>query len=180
MADYDPDAELSGAYLETVAEGAGSISPVFEQTVREAVEEHAEPLDSNSWYRNADVEYAFEQVHEEVGEQMMQQGGIEAGKALDWPDEVGSVVAALDRWDDRRRDAYRNSDAEFPAGTITVEKEGERKARVGVTEGYNLPVAFAQGYSKGIAQDVEPNDEPITVTETEPGPGELAAWTLEW
>jgi hypothetical protein len=180
MSNYDPDAEATGKYMVAFVESAGEVSPVFERKVREIFETHLGTLEADSWYRNADIKKAFDEILEEVGEKTMKQGGVESGKAIEWPDDVGTVMGALEIWNTFHEAAYRNSDLDFPAGKYTVEERGERTARIGITDGYNLSAAFAKGCSKGIAQDLGPKDSQITIEDTDPEANEQAAWMLTW
>lgn len=180
MSGYDPDAEATGKYMVAFVESAGEVSPVFERKVREIFEQHMGTLEADSWYRNADVNKAFDEILDEVGEKTMKQGGVESGKAIEWPDEVDTVMDALGIWNTFHEAAYRNSHLDFPAGKYTAEKRGDRTARIGITDGYNLSAAFAKGCSKGIAQDLGPNDGPITIEDTDPEATEQAAWILRW
>lgn len=180
MASYDPTAEATGKYMVAFVESAGEVSPVFERKVREIFEKHLGTLEEDSWYLNADIEKAFDEVLEEVGEKTMKQGGIESGKAIEWPDDVETVMDGLGMWNTFHEAAYRNSDLDFPAGKYTIERQGERVVRAGITDAYNLSAPFAKGCSKGIVQDLGPNDKPITLEDTTPNDGEQAAWILEW
>jgi hypothetical protein len=177
---YDPEAEATGKYMVAFVESAGKVSPVFERKVREIFEQNMGELNAESWYENADVEAAFDEIIEEVGENTMRQGGIESGKAIDWPDGVETVMDGLQIWNDFHEAAYRNSDKDFPAGKYTVEDIGDNSARIGITNGYNLSAAFAKGCSKGIAKDLGPRNPSISIEDTDPNPSEQAAWILSW
>jgi hypothetical protein len=180
MSDYDPDAEATGKYMVAFIESAGKVSPVFERKVREIFENHMGTLEEDSWYLNANVEKAFDEVLEEVGEKTMMEGGVESGKAIDWPDEVETVMDGFNIWNTFHEAAYRNSDLDFPAGRYTVEHLGDRKVRIGITEGYNLSAEFAKGCSKGIVQELSDTSNRTRLEDTEPNLDEQAAWVLEW
>lgn len=70
--------------------------------------------------------------------------------------------------------------ARFLQSSNTVEKRGDRTALIGITDGYNLSAAFAKGCSKGISQDLGPNDGPSTIEDTDPEAIEQVAWLLTW
>lgn len=180
MSQYDPDAEATGKYMVAFIESAGKVSPVFERKVREIFESHMGTLEADSWYLNANVEKAFEEVLDEVGDKTMLEGGVESGKAIEWPDDVETVMDGFNIWNSFHEAAYRNSELDFPAGKYTVEAAGDRKARIGITEGYNLTTEFAKGVSKGVAYDLCSNQNPIRLDDVEPNPDEQAAWMLEW
>lgn len=180
MSYYDPDAEATGKYMVAFIESAGKVSPVFERKVREIFEDHLGTLEEDSWYRNANVEKAFDEVLEEVGEKTMIEGGVESGKAIDWPDEVETVMDGFSVWNSFHEAAYRNSDLDFPAGKYTVEQLGDREVRVGITEGYNLSAEFAKGCSKGIVQELSTGSNRARLEDTDPRSEEQAAWILEW
>lgn len=180
MSYYDPEAEATGKYMVAFIESAGKVSPVFERKVREIFEDHMGTLEADSWYRNADVEKAFAEVLEEVGEKTMMEGGVESGKAIEWPDDVETVIDGFELWNSFHEAAYRNSDFDFPAGKYTVEQLGDREVRIGITEGYNLSAEFAKGCSKGITQDLSSRTNRTRLTDTDSNPDEQAAWVLEW
>lgn len=180
MDGYDPDAEATGHYMVAFVESAGKVSPVFERKVREIFEDNLGELEAGRWYRNEAITNAFEEILTQVGEQTMREGGIESGKAIQWEDDVDTVMDGLERWNDKHEAAYRNSDLRFPAGKYTVEDAGSRTARLGITDGYNLSAAFAKGCSVGIARDLGSNDHAVTTEDVAPRADEQAAWTLDW
>ena len=180
MDQYDPDAEATGYYMTAFVEAAGEVSPVFERKVRDIFETHLGALEPEGWYRNGDITDAFEEIITQVGDKTMLQGGIESGAAIDWDDDVETVMDALNRWNDKHAAAYRNSDATYPAGKYTIESAGDRAARVGITDSYNLTAAFAKGCSKGIVRDLGPAGSSPTIEDTEPTADEQAAWILSW
>ncbi|MFC7059246.1 hypothetical protein [Halovenus salina] len=152
MSYYDPEAEATGKYMVAFIESAGKVSPVFERKVREIFEDHMGTLEADSWYLNADVEKAFQEVLEEVGEKTMMEGGVESGKAIEWPDDVETVMDGFEIWNSFHEAAYRNSDLDFPAGKYTVEQLGDREVRVGITEGTTSAPSSPRAVRKGLSR----------------------------
>jgi len=180
MPHYDPDAEGDGQYVIAFLDSADKVSPIFKQKVQDIFEEHFGTLDSDAWYRVEDIANAYEAVLEETGEKTMEQGGIETGKSVSWPDEVESLQDALDTCNDIHEAAYRNSDEKFPAGKYTVDHLVDTVSRVGITKGYALTTPCAKGIFKGYAKDLTSEAAFIDMEAVDTQSNELAAWRLEW
>jgi hypothetical protein len=178
MDEYDPNAEVDGEYVVAFVESAGKVSPVFERKVREILEDHIGSIEPGQWYRTGDLEEAYQQIHREIGDKTMQQGGEEVGKAIPWPDGVETVADALDMLNDIHKSVYRNSSSEFPAGKYTIEHLGDNSARVGVTPGYQYSDPFARGVFSGIGATLGGSTPSLESTDTRPE--ETAAWIMEW
>jgi hypothetical protein len=178
MPAYDPTAEADGEYIAAFAAQAGEVSPVFEKKVRNVFEQEIGGAEPDEWYAVADIVRAFEKIEDKAGERTLEQGGIATGKALPWPEGVDSVADGLATVNDLHLAAYRNSDADVPAGQFTFESVGDESARVGVTEGYPYPDAYARGALKGAVSDLTGSSPDVTETDTHGD--ERTAWRVEW
>lgn len=180
MSEYGPEAAGDGRYLVAFIESAGEVSPVFERKLREMASERFETLSEEEWYRLDDMKSLYEEVHEEVGDATMRQGGIENAKAIPWPDEVTTIEDGLQMLNNMHKDATRGSDEEFPAGRYTFEMTAARSLRFGVTEAFPWPSPFVEGAVTGLIQDLGPGDAAPTLEETTPDANEKAAWNVTW
>jgi hypothetical protein len=180
MPAYDPECEGDGRYLMAFIESAGEVSTVFERKLRSMAEERFDTLAADEWYRLGDMADLYQQVEDEVGEATMRQGGAENARAIPWPDDLNSVEDGLAFLNEAHENATRGSDREYPAGRYTIEMQGERSVRFGVTEAFPWPASFAEGAIQGIVSDLGPADARTSVTETATNSEERAAWEVTW
>jgi len=180
MPAYDPDAEGDGQYVVAFIESAGDVSTVFERKVRTIFEKHLSSIDAEQWYRVEDLAAAFDEIDNEVGEQTLEQGGIEATKTAPYPEEIRSIEGAFETLSEEIHPAaYRNGTGTDPAGNYTSDVS-ERSARVGILEGYPYPPAFAKGVMKQIPRRFGRGDASPTMERVDPHPRETHAWQMEW
>jgi hypothetical protein len=179
MPAYDPTAEGDGQYVVAFIESAGEVSPVFQRKVRSIFEKHLSGINADQWYPVEDLAAAFEEIDRDVGEQTLEQGGIESTRTAPYPDHVSSPEEAFEALIEVHRAAYRNGTGKDPAGNYTCEVSG-RSARVGILEGYPYPPAFAKGVFKQIPRRFGNDDASPTLDSVEPRPSEICAWEMQW
>lgn len=179
MPEHDPNSEVQGRYPLATVESAGEVSPVFERKARELFSEHLDELDAEQWYSTGDVVAAYHDLRDEVGEATMRQGGIEAGQAIPWPDEITSPMDAFGALTEMHQDAFRNSSQEFPAGRYTFEPSGDREARVGISKAYPFTEPHAEGVFVGITKSLGGGSAP-SVEAVDPVDEEAAAFVVSW
>lgn len=175
---YDPDSECEGRYPIATIKSAGEVSPVFERKARKLFEEHLGELSENQWYRTEDVVNAYHSLVNQVGDKSMREGGKESAKAVQWPENVDSPMDGLAALAEMHKQAYRNSDQEYPAGRYTFEKINQTTAHVGITEDYPLPSSNAKGVFIGVVQSLSgttPN-----VAEITPKDNERKGFEIKW
>ena len=177
MVSRNNKAEVDGAYVAAFTQQAGEVSPVFEQKVQQVFESELGGVEGDEWYPVEDVIEAFEQILEQAGEKTMERGGVSAGESLPWPDGVDTVAEGLATLDQMHQAAYRGGGEGPPAGEFTVEVES-RTARVGITEGYPYPDAYARGALSGAVQSLAGSR--VDISETDARGAERTAWTVEW
>jgi hypothetical protein len=177
--EYDNSSEVIGRYPLATVRSAGQVSPVFEKKARELFNEYLDDLDDERWYETGRVVEAYQSLSDAVGESTMRQGGKESAKAVEWPPEVTEPMDGLGALAQMHKEAFRNSDREFPAGRYTFESLGERRAHVGVTEDYPFTVPHAEGVFIGVVQDLTNAGNPTTAERT-PKSEEQAAFEIEW
>lgn len=180
MPEYDPSSEGDGRYVVAFVDSAGEVSPVFERKLRTIIENHLGEIDEQQWYSTEDLKRTFEEVREQIGPKTLKEGGIEGAKAIPWPDEISTVLEALGFLQQAHRDAFRDSQKEDPAGNYTFSRVGNREIRVGVTEGFILPPAWAKGVFEYVAREFGPDDAVVRLTEKTPEDDQTTTWELLW
>lgn len=178
MPDYDPDAELDGKYVAAFVESAGEVSPMFEQEVRSIFAEYVDVIDADAWYRIGDVEHAFRDILDQVGDAPMVEGGIRAAHRHEYPEWVERVRDASDVLNDLHKEGHRNSELEYPAGRYTIEWRSEDCFRGGITTGYPYTPPVIKGVYKGMVQNLTGKIPSAKAVERRSG--EASAWLFTW
>lgn len=181
MAAHDPDAEVVGKYMMAFVEASGEVSSVFQQRTQEIFEKHLGELEADGWYENRDVVAAFDELLGTVGPKTMESGGVASAEALPFSDDL-SLEEAFQRLNEEHTSekVFRASDMDAPCGEFTFELDGNRSARLGITEGYMLTEPFAKGTFTGVIDRWGPADTVIGFEETAPRDNERAAWNVMW
>lgn len=178
MVKYDPDAEVTGTYINAFIDSTGEVSSIFEKKTREMFDEVIGEVDPDGWYKVGDVAEAFERIVDDVGEQTMKFGGEAAASAVPVP-EGADLREAFETLAQAHKDVYRNSDMEYPGGRYLYDID-DRSARLAVDEAFMLPKSFARGAFTAIIDNYGPEDALIDFEEVEPEGEEEFAWEVTW
>lgn len=148
---FDPDAEVKGAEVLSVAEAAGRLSTVFGERAEELLAEHGlDDVEPEEWYPLQAYLDTIEHIADQVGDEMVLYVGKELPDIIDWPSDVSTVVDAMESI----TAAYEMFHRGDRIGYYDLERLGGNEVRLTCRNPY--PCSLTRGVIRGAGERFSP------------------------
>lgn len=153
------DGEVIGETVEVCIDG---VMAVFKDRMREMLNERGieEPDPTpGEWYPIDNFLAVLNAVENDTGENALRKVGEATPQFIEWPEEVDSPRAGLDKLNAVYDSTHRNVD-----GSFSIEEAGDDEADIVSTTPY--PYNWEKGFIKGTAEEFGSPFTRVEVTET--------------
>lgn len=168
---------VEGRFLKFVLQSVGEVSSVFEQKVREMIEQNGiEEIDDDGWYETESWANALHQVEEEIGAKTSEQVGAKIVENLEEVSDMGSMEETIEISREIQADSYQNFTPET-AGQFRHEYTENGDSRISLYGGWPYPEAYTYGIAKGVVRATE-GVSASDIEETETREDEVYAYVI--
>lgn len=148
---FDPDAEVKGEEVRSIAEAAGRISTVFGERVEMILAENGlGDVRPDAWYPLQSYLDALQQIATQVGDDTILYLGKKLPELNDWPSGVTTVVDAMESV----RTAYGTFHRGGDVGHYELEELGGSEVRFTCENPY--PCTLTRGVIRGTGEKFSP------------------------
>lgn len=157
---FDENVEANGQAIQSMVEGVGELSSVFEKRMKETLSENGiDDPQPGEWYSQQAYLDSFEEVADSIGSQTLTNIGKKIPENAEWPPGIDSVAGGLESIDE----AYQMNHRGGEIGHYEFENTGSSEGLVYCKNPY--PCDLDRGIVVGVAEKFSPDEALVDIEE---------------
>ncbi|SDJ33658.1 hypothetical protein SAMN05216226_102185 [Halovenus aranensis] len=173
------ETQIHGVAVMGVVWSADRVSPLFGRKIRHLLADRGiTTLEQTETYPAEAVVGSISEIAREFGSKPVASAGAVMAREASTQSECETSYAALQRLAELPEDWFDDPAEQYPIGRYTLEKEGSREARLGVTDAFPYPPDITKGSIRGAL--VSTGASPLRIERTRPRQSEQFAYYIKW